>query len=295
MYYNKVEICGIDTSKLKVLTEDEKTELIIKAKNGDTNAREKLVTGNLRLVLSVIQRFANRGETSDDLFQVGCIGLMKAIDNFDPSHEVKFSTYAVPMVVISRNTRKEVSQMTRKTALNQAIYILSQTEGNEEIIEKLQDLLEELPIIHWSDKSIHDRVQQFVEDEGRNPTVSDFRKKGMPPHPVVKQKYKITLSEWLEKHYPTLRPTTEEIREKYIKEFIQEYSRIKPRSADEYNTKRSQGAKSWQTVMSRCNQTSWRGLLRYLELPMYFDMAKDHIPTKFNITIQTDINLDIKL
>ena len=99
MYYNKVEICGIDTSKLKVLTEDEKSELIVKARNGDTHAREKLVTGNLRLVLSVIQRFTNRGETSDDLFQVGCIGLMKAIDNFDPSHEVKFSTYAVPMII----------------------------------------------------------------------------------------------------------------------------------------------------------------------------------------------------
>ena len=94
--------------------------------------------GNLRLVLSVIQRFSNRGENLDDLFQIGCIGLMKAIDNFDTSHEVKFSTYAVPMVIICRNTRKEVSQMTRKTALNQAIYILSQLEGNEEIIEKLR-------------------------------------------------------------------------------------------------------------------------------------------------------------
>ena len=117
--------------------------------------------------------------------------------------------------------------MTRKTALNQAIYILSQSEGNEEIIEKLQDLLEELPIIHWSDKSIHDRVQQFAEDNGRNPTTSDFKKKGMPPHPVIKQKYGINLSDWLEQFYPTNRPTPEQIRKEYTEEFIREYSRIK--------------------------------------------------------------------
>ena len=99
MYFNKVEICGIDTSTLKVIPEKEKNILLEKAKNGDTFAREKLVTGNLRLVLSVIQRFANRGENLDDLFQVGCIGLLKAIDNFDTSHEVRFSTYAVPMII----------------------------------------------------------------------------------------------------------------------------------------------------------------------------------------------------
>ncbi len=98
MYYNKVEICGIDTSKLKVLTEKEKIELLALAQNGDKDARDKLVTGNLRLVLSVIQRFANRGENPDDLFQIGCIGLIKSIDNFDPTVGVKFSTYAVPMI-----------------------------------------------------------------------------------------------------------------------------------------------------------------------------------------------------
>ena len=100
MYFNKVEICGIDTSTLKVIPEKEKNILLEKAKNGDTFAREKLVTGNLRLVLSVIQRFANRGENPDDLFQVGCIGLIKAVDNFDISQNVLFSTYAVPMNVL---------------------------------------------------------------------------------------------------------------------------------------------------------------------------------------------------
>ena len=99
MQYNKVEICGVNTSKLTVLTEKEKMELLKKTKNGDKAAREELVNGNLRLVLSVIQRFSNRGENPDDLFQVGCIGLIKAIDNFSTEHNVRFSTYAVPMII----------------------------------------------------------------------------------------------------------------------------------------------------------------------------------------------------
>ncbi|MGB9813146.1 MAG: RNA polymerase sporulation sigma factor SigG [Thermovenabulum sp.] len=99
MSLNKVEICGVNTSKLPVLSNSKMKELFIKAKNGDKEAREKLIYGNLRLVLSVIQRFTNRGEYVDDLFQVGCIGLMKAIDNFDLNQNVKFSTYAVPMII----------------------------------------------------------------------------------------------------------------------------------------------------------------------------------------------------
>ncbi len=96
---NKVEICGVNTAKLPVLTNDEKIALFEKIKQGDKEARETFIGGNLRLVLSVIQRFVNRGENMDDLFQIGCIGLIKAIDNFDTSHNVKFSTYAVPMII----------------------------------------------------------------------------------------------------------------------------------------------------------------------------------------------------
>jgi RNA polymerase sporulation-specific sigma factor len=96
---NKVEICGVDTAKLPVLSNAKMRELFNKLKAGDNEAREKLIQGNLRLVLSVIQRFTNRGEYVDDLFQVGCIGLMKAIDNFDLNQNVKFSTYAVPMII----------------------------------------------------------------------------------------------------------------------------------------------------------------------------------------------------
>ena len=95
----KVEICGVNTSKLPMLSNEEKKELLEKIKNGDEQARAKFINGNLRLVLSVIQRFSNRGENPDDLFQVGCIGLIKSIDNFDLSQNVQFSTYAVPMII----------------------------------------------------------------------------------------------------------------------------------------------------------------------------------------------------
>ena len=99
MHTSKVEICGVNTAKLPVLTNEEMQKLFIKIKAGDLKAREEFIQGNLRLVLSIIQRFNRRGEHVDDLFQIGCIGLIKAIDNFDLSHNVRFSTYAVPMII----------------------------------------------------------------------------------------------------------------------------------------------------------------------------------------------------
>ena len=97
--YNKVELCGVNTAELPILSEQEKRDLLTRARAGDKKARQSMIEGNLRLVLSVVQRFAGRGENMDDLFQVGCIGLIKAIDNFDPSLNVRFSTYGVPMIV----------------------------------------------------------------------------------------------------------------------------------------------------------------------------------------------------
>ena len=118
----KVEICGVNTSKLKVLKNEETMELLRRTKQGDMAAREELISGNLRLVLSVIQRFANRGENVDDLFQVGCIGLIKAIDNFNTDLDVRFSTYGVPMIVgeirryLRDNSTIRVSRAMRDTA-----------------------------------------------------------------------------------------------------------------------------------------------------------------------------------
>ena len=118
----KVEICGVNTSKLKVLKNDETMDLLRRTKEGDRDARLKLIEGNLRLVLSVIQKFSNRGENADDLFQVGCVGLIKAIDNFDISQPVRFSTYGVPMIVgeirryLLDNSAIRVSRSMRDTA-----------------------------------------------------------------------------------------------------------------------------------------------------------------------------------
>ena len=118
----KVEICGVNTSKLKVLRNEETMELLRRTKEGDKDAREKLISGNLRLVLSVIQKFTGRGENADDLFQVGCVGLIKAIDNFDINQPVRFSTYGVPMIVgeirryLRDNSAIRVSRSLRDTA-----------------------------------------------------------------------------------------------------------------------------------------------------------------------------------
>jgi len=99
MYYNKVELCGVNTAGLKVLSDEEKRTLLLRTRQGDEDARQELISGNLRLVLSIIQRFSGRRESMDDLFQVGCIGLVKAVDNFNVEMDVKFSTYAVPMII----------------------------------------------------------------------------------------------------------------------------------------------------------------------------------------------------
>lgn len=147
---NKVEICGVNTAKLPVLKRAEKAELMNRIKQGDTGAREEFVQGNLRLVLSVIQRFASRGEYMDDLFQVGCIGLIKAIDNFDVSQNVQFSTYAVPMIIgeirryLRDNNSVRVSRSLRDTAYKAltAKERLTSEKGKEPTIEEIAKELE---------------------------------------------------------------------------------------------------------------------------------------------------------
>ena len=151
MQFNKVEICGVNTANLKLLSEKEKTELLKKSQSGDKNARDELVKGNLRLVLSVIQRFANRGENLDDLFQVGCIGLIKAIDNFDTGMDVKFSTYAVPMVIgeirryLRDNNSVRVSRSMRDTAYR-AMQIKERVMGEQGREPGVEEIARELDL-----------------------------------------------------------------------------------------------------------------------------------------------------
>ena len=142
---NKVEICGVNTSKLPVLTNKEKDELLIKIKQGDEEARAEFIRGNLRLVLSVIQRFYGRGENADDLFQIGCIGLIKSIDNFDLNQGVQFSTYAVPMIVgeirryLRDNNSIRVSRSVRDLAYKAIQYKerFNKEKGREPTIEEI--------------------------------------------------------------------------------------------------------------------------------------------------------------
>jgi RNA polymerase sporulation-specific sigma factor len=151
MQPNKVEICGVNTSELPVLTNPEMRVLIQSMRSGDRAARESLIRGNLRLVLSVIQRFNNRGENVDDLFQVGCVGLIKAIDNFDIEQNVRFSTYAVPMIVgeirryLRDNNPIRVSRSLRDTAYK-ALKIRDQLIGKTNREPSLTEVAEELGI-----------------------------------------------------------------------------------------------------------------------------------------------------
>lgn len=149
MYTRKVELCGLDTTQLPVLSEAEKADLIRAARKGDTLAREKMIQGNLRLVLSVVQKFAGRNENPDDLFQVGCIGLIKAIDNFDTEMNVRFSTYGVPMICgevkryLRDNNAVRVSRSLRDLAYHamQAREELQKSTGHE---PKISDIAEKI-------------------------------------------------------------------------------------------------------------------------------------------------------
>ena len=146
---NKVDLCGVNTARLKVLKSEETRALLLRARAGDKQAREELIAGNLRLVLSVIHRFSNRGENVDDLFQVGCIGLMKAIDNFNTDLDVRFSTYGVPMIVgeirryLRDNSAMRVSRAMRDTAYRvlQAKEAYLAQHQKEPTVEELANLI----------------------------------------------------------------------------------------------------------------------------------------------------------
>ncbi|MCA0969358.1 RNA polymerase sporulation sigma factor SigG [Halobacillus litoralis] len=180
MTRHKVEICGVDTSTLPVLKNKEMRALFERLQSGELEAREQLVNGNLRLVLSVIQRFNNRGEYGDDLFQVGCIGLMKSIDNFDLSHNVKFSTYAVPMIIgeirryLRDNNPIRVSRSLRDTAykaLQMREKLISETNKDP----KTQEIAEKMGVPHedivFAMDAIQDPVSLFepIYNDGGDP------------------------------------------------------------------------------------------------------------------------------
>lgn len=160
MYYSKVEISGVNTSKLKTLTSEEKQELLEKASKGDMDARQELIDGNLRLVLSIVQRFSNRNENADDLFQVGCIGLIKAIDNFNTELDVKFSTYAVPMIIgeVKRYLRDNSSIRVSRSVKDMAYRAL-------QVKEQLSKELSREPTVDEITKKINESGEEHTSEE----------------------------------------------------------------------------------------------------------------------------------
>ncbi|MBR4434832.1 MAG: RNA polymerase sporulation sigma factor SigG [Clostridia bacterium] len=194
MAVNKVEICGVDTCTLPKISHRESVELLERIRGGDEDARSEFITGNLRLVLSVIQRFSGRGEPPDDLFQVGCIGLIKALDNFDPSHNVRFSTYAVPMIIgeirrfLRDNSSIRVTRSMRDTAYR-AISTRNRLIDEKGVEPRLDEIARELGVeeseVVFALDAISDPVSineplyrddgdaVYIVDQIRDETVSD--------------------------------------------------------------------------------------------------------------------------
>lgn len=178
--------------------------------------------------------------------------------------------------------------MTRKQALLRAANILSDSGENKETVALLKEIYEELPLTHWTDKSIKDTVRQFIEDNGRVPTATDFKRNGMPPHTVIKQKYNITLGEWLDKNFPRSKDTYNELKKKYTQQFTVDYCRIKPSSQDNFNKRRSENSRSWQTVAKYNGVKTWRDLIKVLELPDYSYYSRTAAHKTLRVKVITD-------
>ena len=187
---------------------------------------------------------------------------------------------------------KDKVKMTRKQAIKKAISALSGVSGSGEAIRLLQDLYDEMPLIHWTDKSIRDAVEQFKLDNKRLPTSSDFRKKGMPPHPVIENTYKMPLAEWLELNYPTYKPTRDDLKKKYTKRFVAAYKALKPETSKIYSNNRPADAPCWQTVANYYGVKSWQGLLKALSLPVYQPKVK-RVKECFNVKIINDLDEEL--
>ena len=178
--------------------------------------------------------------------------------------------------------------MTRKQAISKAIEALK-LQGENEAAQVLEQIHEDFPIMHWSDAVIRDTVDQFVVDHGRLPNAVDFKRPGMPPYRVFMTHYGMAPSDWLQATYPEHFPTKKQQMDIYTQAFIEDYLRIKPRSADEFNAKRSDKSRGWRSVARYHHLGTWRNLIRHLDLPTYFDTRTDHVPTKFTVNVIHDL------
>lgn len=180
--------------------------------------------------------------------------------------------------------------MTRKQALDCAVQALAAAGQNEEAIRVLHILSDELPLNRWTEAAIRDSVEQFILDNGRAPTRTDFKKKCLPPHSVIKRRFGLTLQEWLDENYPAERPSEDERHKEATEAFVREYLRIQPVSAEDYNARRAHPSMGWSAIARYNHTRRWRILLEKLGLPIYSSRsvpdAKQQL--KVNIILDTD-------
>ena len=180
--------------------------------------------------------------------------------------------------------------MTRKDALRLAMQALTDAGAREDAVAVLRTMAEELPLIRWTDAAIRDSIEQFIQDHGRVPTVTDFKKRGLPPHTVIQNKYGVTLHEWLRENYPAPEPSLEAVRAAVTEAFKQDYLRVRPCSADEYDAQRAEGCRCWYTVAVRNGCRSWRALLARLGLPVFSRVEAPRPSPTFLFQIDTDLS-----
>lgn len=294
MQYNKVDLCGVDTAALKVLSEEEKRALLLRMRSGTPEerrrAREEMISGNLRLVLSVIQRFSARGENLDDLFQVGVIGLIKAIDNFDVSLDVRFSTYGVPMTYRTRNQGKRLFQaifeeefLMSMFSLQQAIEIAAQSvemrtdlspATHREVLEKLENLSKHVWMTSWNKKTIVEALHKFKEENGRAPNVTDLNLKCLPSGGTIQAHFHITASLFLKQMFPENRCQPHSFNrnnvygfvteEDWLECFITQFNKhlCPEMNARYYDRFRDDSTPTWHTIAKHTGTLTWGNLMK---------------------------------
>jgi len=176
--------------------------------------------------------------------------------------------------------------MTRKQAVLRAIEVLDSLGGYTEEVEALKELSRSLPIVHWDDAAIRDTVEQYIVEHGEPPRASDFRKPGLPPLTAIKNVYGMTAQVWLDKNYPFQRPEKPDMQPTYTQQFIEEYNRIQPKSAEAFDKVRKRGVKSWQSIAKYNGVKTWTELRQLLQLPIYCESAKVHIHPTFHVGVR---------
>ena len=184
--------------------------------------------------------------------------------------------------------------MTRKQALTQAISRLSGDKECKEVVAILQDIYDEMPFNHWTDKAIRDTVEQFILDNGYVPATNNFGRKGMPSNVVMERRYKMPLKDWLDLNYPNRLKDPKEIEAERLAGFIEEYKRLKPVGPREYNTQRKEGVISWATAAGYLGLGGWRALISELGLPVYEREKQERELRKLNVTFYSDMDEEAK-